>query len=227
MQRYQAMAGPPISVVPSIDAAVDLRHACWNLRDEIVPRRVTGMHDRDEFIAAVQQHTPTLLQVTGSLLGVDHAQDAAQETILRAWRARGSLRDPAALRPWLLRIAVNVCREWRRGRFGRQHQLDSPYPEGDADELLATIETDPGGPDRALLLDLRAAINALNDDVRVALVLTYFGGMDSAEIGTALGSPASTIRSRVQRALAILRDCLRDSECHAAVRAGEEDEHGS
>jgi len=58
-------------------------------------------------------------------------------------------------------------------------------------------------------------------------VLTYFGGMDSAEIGAALGSPASTIRSRVRRALTIVRDRLRDSSYHRAVRAGEEDEHGS
>lgn len=227
MQRYQAMADTATSVVASIDVAISPWPIYWNQRDETVPRRMADVHDRNEFIAAVQQHTPTLLRVTGSLLGVDHAQDAAQEAILRAWQARGSLRDSAAVRPWLLRIAVNVCREWRRGRFGLQHRLNSPYPEGGADELLATIETDPGGPDRALLLDLRAAINALDDDVRVALVLTYFGGMDSAEVGAALGSPASTIRSRVQRALTTLRDRLRDSGYHAAVRAGKEDEHGS
>jgi len=229
MHRYQGMTGSPPSTaaIDETDGTASSWPAGRHPRDEAVPRRVAGVHDRDEFITAVMQHTPALLRVTASLVGLDDAQDAAQEAILRAWQARGSLRDPRALRPWLLRIAVNVCREWRRGRFGQHQRYDHPWPAAGTDELLATMETDPGGPDRTLLLDLRVAINALDADLRLALVLTYFGGMDSAEIGAALGSPASTIRSRVRRALTIVRDRLRDSSYHRAVRAGEEDEHGS
>lgn len=189
------------------------------------------MPDRDEllresFISAVEEQTPTLLRVTASLVGAQHAQDAAQEAVLRAWQARETLRDLAALRPWLLRIAVNVCREWHRGRFGQHERNDRGFPDEGADALLATIETDPGGPGRALLLDLREAINGLDAELRLPLVLSYFGGMDSAEIGAALGSPPSTIRSRVRRALGILRDHLRDSGSMPAVRMHGEDEHG-
>lgn len=181
---------------------------------------------RETFIAAVEQHTPALLRVTASLVGIQHAQDAAQEAVLRGWQARATLRDPSALRPWLLRIAVNVCREWQRGRFGQHERHDQLLPDEGADALLATIETDPGGPGRALLLDLREAINRLDADLRLPLVLSYFGGMDSSEIGAALGSPPSTIRSRIHRALGILRAELRDSGYVQVVHGRGEDEHG-
>lgn len=169
-----------------------------------------GANDLECFLALVEQHTPSLLKVTSALVGFADAEDAAQEAVVKAWQARTSLRDPAKLRPWLLRIAVNVCREWRRGRFGLHQRLQQALP-GDSESALATLKSDPGASDAEAGLDLREAINALDHDLRLIVVLRYYGGMDATEIGAALGIPPATVRTRLRRALTVLRQRLRDS----------------
>lgn len=173
--------------------------------------RVTDdANDLERFLALVERHTPPLLKVTSALVGFADAEDAAQEAVVKAWQARTSLRDPEKLRPWLLRIAVNVCREWRRGRFGLHQRLQQALPD-DSERALATLESDPGASDAAAGLDLRDAINALDHDLRLIVVLRYYGGMDATEIGTALAIPPATVRTRLRRALTVLRQRLRDS----------------
>src|SRR5262245_14631345 len=75
------------------------------------------------FAQGVLHHTAALLRVDAALVGVAHAKDAAQEALVHAWHAWAKLRDGGALRPWLLRITVNVCREGHRGGFGRHARL--------------------------------------------------------------------------------------------------------
>lgn len=189
-------------------------------------RPVTGDEaDLERFLALVERHTPALLKVTSALVGFADAEDAAQEAVLKAWRARAALRDPEKLRPWLLRIAVNICREWRRGRFGQLQRLQMALPEGDSEWPLATLDGDPGASDHAAGLDLRQAIAALDDDLRLIVVLRYYGGMDATEIGTALGIPPATIRTRLRRALGVLRERLRDSGSLPAVERREGGTH--
>lgn len=165
--------------------------------------------DRDAFLRLVEQQTPVLLKVTSALVGFADAEDAAQEAVLRAWQARATLRDPDALRPWLMRIAVNVCRSWRRGRFGRERRHEQPL--GDTHEVLATLDADPGTLSHAAALDLRQAINALDAELRLVVVLRYYAGMDATTIGLIAGVPSATIRTRLRRALGLLRGRLRDS----------------
>ena len=76
---------------------------------------------------------------------------------------------------------------------------------------LPVIGADPGASDAAAALDLRQAVNALPDDLRLVVVLRFYGGMDSTEVGAALGIPSGTVRTRLKRALAALRDALRAS----------------
>lgn len=70
-------------------------------------------------------------------------------------------------------------------------------------------------------LDLRQAINALEMDYRVVVVLRYYAGMDATEIGAALGLPGGTVRTRLRRALALLREHLSASEHPRSFRAQE------
>lgn len=168
------------------------------------------MTDREPFLALVERHTPMLLKVASALVGYADAEDAAQEAVLRAWRKRDSLRDATAFRPWLLQITVNVCREWQRSGFGKYLRASLPLTADHA-ELLGTLESDPGASNNAAALDLRHAVNQLPLDLRVVVVLRYYAGMDASEIGAALGVPPPTIRTRLRRALALLREQLRDS----------------
>lgn len=171
---------------------------------------VAPVLDHEQFLALVERHTPVLLKATSALVGFTEAEDAAQEAVLRAWQKRASLRDLPAFRAWLLQIAVNVCREWHRGAFGK-HLRATLSLTADHEALLATLDADPGESGHALALDLRQAINALTPDLRIAVVLRYYAGMDASEIGAALGVPPPTIRTRLRRALSLLREQLRDS----------------
>ena len=148
-----------------------------------------------------------VLRVAATLVGVDDAEDAAQEAILRAWRHWGELRDPAAVRPWLLRITVNVCRQWRRGGFGARLRQTLPLTAEQMD-LIAALDADPGASDHTGALDLRATVNHLPAQMRLIVALRYYGDMDASEIGAALGIPASTVRTRLSRALDLLRERL-------------------
>jgi RNA polymerase sigma-70 factor, ECF subfamily len=166
--------------------------------------------DAETFLRLIERETPVLLKVTSALVGFADAEDAAQEAVMKAWQARASLRDPAALRPWLLRIAVNICREWRRGRFGRWQRVLRPL-DGDLVALPAREDAQPGATAHAEALDVREAINALHASLRLVVTLRYYAGLDASEIGEALGLPPPTVRTRLRRALSLLRDELGDS----------------
>ncbi len=184
------------------------------------------MTDEERFAQSVPPLVPAMLRAATALLGPVDGEDATQEAIARAWQAHTALRNEDSLRPWLLRITVNVCRQWHRGRFGTHQRLNQPLPEGDdyADAEFAMIGADPGASDAAAALDLRQVVNALPDDLRLVVVLRFYGGMDSTEVGAALGIPAGTVRTRLKRALATLRDALRASG-EGTAAGGREDSH--
>jgi RNA polymerase sigma factor (sigma-70 family) len=181
------------------------------LRVHIRQSRVQPMSnpaDCADFAALAPMHLPTMLRVAAALVGVADAEDAAQEALMRAWQGWPGLRDAAAFRPWLLRITVNVCRDWQRGRFGASRRLLEPFDVSEAAGLTAAIGSDPGASDHTAALDLRAAIARLEPEYRVIVALRYYVGLDATEVGTALGLPSATVRTRLRRALTLLREHL-------------------
>jgi RNA polymerase sigma-70 factor (ECF subfamily) len=165
---------------------------------------------RDEVAAILARHAEAARYAALALVGPADAEDAVQEALVRGWRAWMTLRDPAAARAWLVRITINVCRDWQRGRFGTHMRLTEPLEGADLRGLTLLV-SDPGASNHAAALDLRNAINRLDQASRVVVVLRYYAGLDATEIGAALGIPASTARTRLSRALVLLRDYLGDS----------------
>lgn len=168
----------------------------------------TGVPEAGDFAAVLPGHVPAMLRVATALVGPADAEDAAQEAITRAWQAWSSLRDVGAARSWLLRITVNVCRNWQRGRFGTTRRLTEPLDESDASETLVMLDADPGTSDYSAALDLRQLVNTLDDDLRLIVVLRFYAGMDATEIGASLSIPSATVRTRLRRALRLLRERL-------------------
>lgn len=203
------------------DVAPDARHpldgSSARRRDQPTsPHNMTtasgasGAAEVDElgaFCALVDAHAATLTRIAAALVGASDAEDAAQEAVVRAWRAWPELRDRAAARAWLISITINVCRDWLRGRFGARLRLTESL-SGDEPRAIAQLDSDPGASDHAAALDLRHAITTLDDDLRVIVALRYYTGMDSTTIGAALGMPAATVRTKLRRALGLLRDQL-------------------
>lgn len=172
------------------------------------PNSARNGDDLAQFSALLHGSAATITRIAAALVGMADAEDAAQEAVLRAWRAWPTLRERSSAHAWLASITVNVCRDWLRGRFGSRLRFTEPLAEDGELRALATLETNPGDSDYANALDLRAAINALDEDLRLVVVLRYYANLDSSAIGTALSIPAATARTRLRRALGLLRERL-------------------
>src|SRR3954464_2659929 len=101
--------------------------------------RTTASISEDAFNALVERHRAELHAHCYRMLGSVHdADDALQDTLLRAWRGAAGLRDDAAARSWLYRIATNVCLT----EIGRRRTRVLPHDFGP----VADPETPPGAP---------------------------------------------------------------------------------
>ena len=169
--------------------------------------------EHERFASLVAPHTQAMARVAAALVGLADAEDAAQEALLRAWNGWEALREEAAIRAWLLRITVNVCHNWQAGHFGTQRSRTQPLvPALDAagaqTQTHTPVGVGPGTTEHAAALDLRLAVMALPDGLRAVVALRFYAGMDATEIGAALELPASTVRTRLRRALGLLRDAV-------------------
>ncbi len=125
------------------------------------------------------------------------ADDVVQEAMLRAWKARAELADPAAGRPWLLTI---VRRE--HARLYERKRLEVT----DVDALVASDDPQLAAADQQELGELRVAIMRLPHEYREPLVLQVLGGYSTREIAAELGLTQGAVLTRLFRA----RDRLRE-----------------
>lgn len=145
--------------------------------------------DKDFFLQELEAQSGMLYRVAFTILRNDHAcEDALQDTALKAWEKRNSLREPRYFRTWITRICINACRDIQR-QGGRILSLED------------ISEPSVSPPDLALSL----ALATLPDKLRLPLVLCYSEGMTYAEIATALRLPVATVRGRIHRAKGELR----------------------
>jgi RNA polymerase sigma-70 factor (ECF subfamily) len=129
------------------------------------------------------------------------AEDVVQETLIRAWKSRGELKDPAATRPWLLTIVRREhARLYERKRLSTV-DVDDAQVQGDP----ALLDRDSGESD-ARLDDLRRAIMKLPDEYREPLVMQVLGGLSTAQIGEELGLTQAAVLTRLFRARNKLRE---------------------
>ncbi len=131
------------------------------------------------------------------------AEDAAQEAFFAAYRSIRSLRG-GAVRSWLLRIASNQCLDMLRAR-ARRPSVALP------DEVLVE-DPAPGPAESALSAEaihsIERALAQLPPDQRLCVVLVDVQGLDYAEAATVLNANLGTVKSRLSRARAALRELL-------------------
>jgi RNA polymerase sigma-70 factor (ECF subfamily) len=134
----------------------------------------------------------------------EDAEDLVQEVLLRVRRGLETY-QPGSLEGWLSRIATNAFLDDVRRRKRRPEDLlpDDPDwvlpPTAAADEALAA---------EVLPDDVQAALQRLPEDFRVAVVLCDVVGLSYQEIGASLEIPVGTVRSRIHRGRAMLREAL-------------------
>lgn len=128
------------------------------------------------------------------------AEDAAQETFIKVWRSGGSFRGECREKTWIMRIAINTCRDMRRGAwFRRVNRRYTPetWPEAAAETPSALLQED---------------IQALPPRYREIILLHYYQGMELAEAAAALNVSVNTAKSRLFRARKLLKAELEGGE---------------
>ena len=113
------------------------------------------------------------------------AQDLAQEVFLRAYKKLNTLKDPDRFGAWLVSIARNICREYRRGKLRDRHILVGVAPPDD------TLTTQDSPPER--MLDLKEALSKLSEKERLALHVYYLQEQDAERAQKILNMSRSSL----------------------------------
>lgn len=159
------------------------------------------------FADLVRAHQQAVFNIAYRLLGnTQDAEDATQETFLRAYRFFDRFDPNRPFAPWVKRIAVNVC---------LNHMARRPTPYSlDADGAPPPPDAAPGPEARTLQRDLsrrvRAEVLALPPRYRAVIELRHFQGLSYTEIAEALGRPLNTVKSDLFRARKLLAERLKD-----------------
>ena len=182
-----------------------------NRHDERLIRAAQG-GDLPSFNALVTRHERSVYSLCYRMLrDVPAAEDATQDTFVKAWSSLSSFRG-GLVRPWLLRIATNRCLDLLRARGRRP-----------ADSLDAeTVEVEPrwtsqsGGGEHPeafaarseLSSVLERALDSLPEDQRVVMILADIHGHSYDEIAEITGVAVGTVKSRISRSRSRLREIL-------------------
>src|SRR5581483_1167194 len=156
-----------------------------------------------ELVRAIDTYRPQLKAHCHRVLGSSHdAEDAVQETCLRAWRAADGFEGRSSLRSWLYRIAHNVCIDQATARKRR------PTPTDEYEDVIGNTEQ-PDPAERALAredlrLALAAAVQHLPARQRAVLVLRDILCWRAAEVAELLDTSIAAVNSALQRAHAAL-----------------------
>lgn len=168
--------------------------------------------DLDAFNQLVLRFQNSVFSLAYRMMGdAASADDAAQEAFINAYRRLDSYRG-GSFRAWLLRIATNTCYDELRRRKRRPATAFDELPGGDGDDgppLPASTPTpEEAAQSSELSRVLQDCINGLQEDQRLTLVMCDVQGFSYQEIADEAGVQLGTVKSRLSRARAAMRDCL-------------------
>jgi RNA polymerase sigma-70 factor, ECF subfamily len=172
--------------------------------------------DKGAFDALVLKYQHKLVKlVMRYVRNPAEAEDIAQEAFIKAYRALPQFRGDSAFYTWLYRIAINTAKNAvvSRDRSPIEYDLDRSNTDEsyDMQGRLKDSET----PEGLVLTDeirstVNAAIDALPEDLRTAIVLRELEGLSYEEIAAAMACPVGTVRSRIFRAREAIDRRLRE-----------------
>ena len=153
----------------------------------------------DDFRYLVRRYQPVLLaHLAGKLGNRDRAEEAAQETLVRAYFKMDTLRKPESFFAWLLGIADLVAKEQQRNELIRRRR-----------ESVRAMAEEAPEPELSQDFSLEAAVATLPEAYRTVILLRYYGGLSCAGIAAQLDMPLGTVTKTLSRAYGLLRDALR------------------
>lgn len=159
--------------------------------------------DSGAFRLLVERHVSLVTTLARRMLKDDaEAQDVAQEAMLRLWRSATNLElGPGGLKPWLRRVASNLCID--RVRSGQRVVVTDEVPEvAEPATQMTDLE------DRELAARVDAAMKALPERQRLALTLFHHEGLSQIEVGGVMGISDEAVESLLARARRALKASL-------------------
>jgi RNA polymerase sigma-70 factor (ECF subfamily) len=174
------------------------------LADAALLRRVQA-DDLDAFEAFFERYRGLIHRTAYGLTGdVGAAEEVLQDTFIRAYRHRASLRPDVSPVPWLHRVALNLC----YSRLGRRRLEIEPIGEAAAELRDGALEPPEHAEREELRQSIRIGVAALPPKHQSVVVLYYLHGMSLQETSDALGIALGTVKSRLHYALHALRGHL-------------------
>ena len=180
--------------------------------EEILVERARK-RDQEAFAELVRLYEKRVFALTRRLTPTEQdAEDAAQNAFLALWQGLPDFRGEAALSTWVYRLTVNACTDLKR-REGRHANRRADEPERDGDERPREIADSSPGPEAQLLeretnAGLEQALRTLPEHYRTVLLLREVQQQSYQEIAAALSLDLGTVKSRISRARALLREAL-------------------
>jgi len=175
------------------------------MTDAMLVRRVRD-GDTAAFTTLVDRHAAACTRFATRMLGNrEDAEDATQETFLRAYRSLARYEERQAFRTWLFKILINRCRTAvvRRERRHRMFLVD--------DNAIALAAVRPATDASDLRAELQRAIDALDPDQREAFLLKHVEQLSYDEMAAATGVGVSALKMRVKRACDRMQWLLREA----------------
>lgn len=157
--------------------------------------------DGDAFVTLVKQYEQVLYKVAGKLLkNEEDVADALQDAIMAAFEKIETLKNAEHFNTWICKILINKCNRILAKKKNLLELTDSDVFQQKA-------------PDPQLKLDVEDQLNTLNHDYKTAIVMYYIVGMNIKEIAEFLKEPEGTIKSRLSRAKAMLKNNYHRGVC--------------
>ena len=152
------------------------------------------------FDEVFRRHAPYVGALVLKLIGrTDDVDDVVQDVFIQVHRDLHRLRNPAALRPWLRRIAVRRTRRWLRKRWVRWRSRES-----DLSVYTELADASVGPEERAEIARICRLLDRMNRDERLVWILRFAEGETLVSIAALLGASVSTVQRRLRAAEAVL-----------------------
>jgi len=183
-------------------------------RDRADMERLAKGHDA-ALNDLMERHGAPVFHFLARMLGSeDDANDLAQETFVRVFRARASFKTSERFTTWLYTIAANLARNQFRWRTRHPNVSLEAEPEHDGQPLSSTLPDPSANPQegtlgRERIAAVRTAVNELPEDLREAIVLCEWEELSMAEAAVIAGATPKAIESRLYRARQTLRESLK------------------
>lgn len=168
---------------------------------DVIKVKKGGKGAKEAFMRLINASEVSMYRVAKSFVRSDDVvADVMQESILKAYSAIDGLRKPEYFKTWLIRIVINECKQVLRSN-------EKVIPLGEW--VDQSVE---GEAPTYAHLEIEEALSALHEDHRVAITLYYLDDMLVKDIATLLDIPEGTVKSRLSKARAQLKDLLSNDE---------------